>query len=47
MKKNTNWFEIILENTQNNKDLFTSVILVVLVLFVGASSLYMLLNTQG
>jgi hypothetical protein len=47
MKKVSNWFEVILENAHNSRDWFTGFILVLVVLFVGAGSLYMLLNTQG
>ena len=47
MKNDTNLFESFIENVQARKDWFTSFVLILVVLFVGAGSLYMLLNTEG
>jgi hypothetical protein len=47
MKNDTNWVEGFIDTIQSKNDWFTSLILVLVVLFVGAGSLYMLLNTQG
>lgn len=47
MKVMSEWFEAVIENVNQKKD-FSSVFLVILlVLFVGAGSLYMLLNTPA
>lgn len=47
MKINDNWVEVFIDNIQTKGNWFTSLILMLVVLFVGAGSLYMLLNTQG
>jgi hypothetical protein len=47
MEKATIWFEYFIDTVQTRKDWFTSLILILVVLFVGAGSLYLLLNTDG
>ncbi len=47
MKKVANWVELIIDNTQNRRSWLTGLILVMVVLLIGAGSLYMLLNTEG
>jgi hypothetical protein len=47
MKKAANLFELVIDNVHQSKHWSTTFITILLVLFVGAGSLYMLLNTQG
>jgi hypothetical protein len=46
MKSANNWLELLIENVQSNS-IKSTYLLIVLVLFIGAGSLYMLLNTTG
>ena len=47
MKNDQHWVEGFIDNVQSRKDWFTSLILILVVLFIGAGSLLMLLNTEG
>lgn len=47
MKKVTELFEVVTENVHQSKHWSTVFLTVLLVLFIGAGSLYMLLNTTG
>ena len=47
MKMATILFEGFIDTVQKRKDWVTSLILILVVLVVGAGSLYMLLNTDG
>jgi len=47
MKTLSDWFELIIENLQQPKHWSKVFLLVLLVLFIGAGSLYMLINTSA
>jgi hypothetical protein len=47
MKKTTNWFEMLIENVAEKNNMMSQYLMILLVLFIGAGSLYMLLNTNG
>jgi hypothetical protein len=47
MKKMSEIFEVITDNVHQSKHWSTIFVTVLLVLFLGAGSLYMLLNTTG
>ena len=47
MKKETNWMEVILENMVEKNNAMSKYLMILLVLFIGAGSLYVLLNTTG
>ncbi|MDB5192094.1 MAG: hypothetical protein JWQ96_1657 [Segetibacter sp.] len=47
MKKVSNWFEVIVENAFERKQKGATLLMVLVVLFIGAGSLYMLLKTPG
>jgi hypothetical protein len=47
MKMVTEWFEVVVDNLQQPKHWSKILLLALLVLFVGAGSLYMLLNTSA
>jgi hypothetical protein len=46
MKKVTNWFELLIENTVERKNSVSTIAMILLVLLIGAGSLYMLLNPR-
>ncbi len=47
MKKVTNLFELLIENTVEQKNSAFTFAMILLELIIGAGSLYMLLNTHG
>jgi hypothetical protein len=47
MKMLTDWFEVVVDNLQYPKHWTKILLLALLVLFIGAGSLYMLLNTSA
>lgn len=47
MKKVSNWMELVLENVVEQNNTMSKYLVILLVLFIGAGSLYMLLNTTG
>jgi flagellar basal body-associated protein FliL len=47
MKKAAEWFEVVIDNVHQSKHWSTVFLTVLLVLFIGAGSLYMLLHTTG
>jgi hypothetical protein len=47
MKKAADWFELLIDNVHQSSNWSTRFLTILLVLFIGAGSLYLLLNTQG
>jgi hypothetical protein len=47
MKKTADWFEILIENMAEKNNMMSRYLMILLVLFIGAGSLYLLLNTNG
>ncbi len=47
MKKDTNWLEGLIEQILEQNNALSKYLVILLVLFIGAGSLYVLLNTTG
>jgi hypothetical protein len=47
MKNDTNWFELMIENVSDSSNYGMRFLVVLLVLFIGAGSLYMLINSPA
>lgn len=47
MKQASNWIELLIENVADQNNKLSKYLVILLVLFIGAGSLYMLLNTTG
>lgn len=47
MKQGMNWFELLIENVAEQNNAMSKYLMILLVLFIGAGSLYMLLHTSG
>jgi hypothetical protein len=47
MKQAANWFEILIESMAEKNNMMSKYLMILLVLFIGAGSLYMLINTNG
>ncbi len=47
MKRVSNWLDVMVESTVEKNNKMSQHLMILLVLFIGAGSLYMLLNTTG
>jgi len=47
MKQKADWFDYLIENLVEKNNMMSRYLMILLVLFIGAGSLYLLLNTNG